>query len=309
MEGKRIVLFSGRSHPELAAGVAAELGVEPGKCILETFPDHELRVEILEAVEGRQVFILQPTGPPASEHFMELALMADACRRAGALRVIAVVPYFGYARQDRRTRPGEPVGARLMAELMESRVDRIVTVDLHTPSVEGFFRIPVEHLSAIPLLADALRPALSDSSVLVAPDLGAVKMARRYAEFLGLPIACVHKSRLSGSEVRVREVAGEVAGRSPILVDDMITTGGTLKSAMEALLEKGCLPRFTIAATHGLLVGNAAHQLASFPLSTVFLTDSLPGAGFGSLPVSLVGLKKTLAQAVSALSLTHPLAR
>jgi ribose-phosphate pyrophosphokinase len=221
MERAKIVLLSGRAHPDLGAAVAAELGGEPGRCILETFPDDELRIEILEAVEGRQVFILQPTAPPAAEHLFELMLMADACKRAGASRVIAVVPYFGYARQDRRSHSGEPVGARLMAELMEQRIDRLVTVDLHTPSIEGFFRIPVEHLSAIELLAEAIRPELSPASVVVAPDLGAVKIARRYAELLDLPVAYVDKARLSGREVRAREVVGKVEARLPLLVDDI----------------------------------------------------------------------------------------
>ena len=296
------MLFSGRGHPDLGAAVAAELGIEPGKCILETFPDHELRVEILEAVEGRQVFILQPTGPPAAEHFFELMLMADACKRGGAASVIAVVPYFGYARQDRRAHPGEPVGARLMAELMEQRLDRIVTVDLHTPSIEGFFRIPVEHLSAISLLAEAIRPELSPASVVVAPDLGAVKIARRYAELLDLPVAYVDKARLSGKEVLAREVVGKVEARLPLLVDDMITTGGTMISAMKALLDKGCLPRFAIAATHGLLVGNAVQDLASFPLSSVVLADSIAMPDFGALPVRVVSLKKALAQTIQRLT-------
>jgi ribose-phosphate pyrophosphokinase len=296
MGSEGIALFSGRGHPALAAAVAAELGVEPGRCIAENFPDDEFRIEILEDVENRQVFILQPTGPPAAEHFLELMLMADACRRAGAVRVIAVVPYFGYARQDRRARGGEPVGARLMAELMESRIDRIVTVDLHSPSVEGFFRIPVEHLSGVPLLVEALRRDLPPSPVLVAPDLGAVKMVRRYAELLDLPVAYVHKTRVSGTEVRVREIIGEIRGRSPVLVDDMISTGGTLISAVQAVLDKGCLPRVIVAATHGLLVGDAAERFASLPVSEMILTDSLPGSNFGTLPVRVVSLRKTLAR-------------
>jgi ribose-phosphate pyrophosphokinase len=301
MGREKIALFSGRAHPALAAAVAAEFGIQPGNCVLENFPDGEFRVEILEEVESRHVFILQPTSPPAADRFLELMLMADACKRAGALRVIAVIPYFGYARQDRRAQAGEPVGARLIAELMERRIDRIVTVDLHTPSIEGFFQIPVDHLSAIPLLAEALRKELEPTSVLVAPDLGAVKMARAYSRLLDLPVAYVHKTRLSGSAVQVREVVGRVEGRSPVLVDDMISTGGTLISAMKAFLERGCLPRFTIAATHGLLVGDAVQRLASFPLSRVILTDSIEKTGFGSLPVHVVSLKKTLAEAMQKL--------
>jgi len=298
----RIALFAGRAHPDLAAAVASELGTELGKCLVENFPDDELQVEIQEEVENRDAFILQPTSPPSAGRLLELMLMADACKRAGALRVTALVPYFGYARQDRRTRPGEPVGARLVAELMETRIDRIAAVDLHTPAIEGFFRAPTENLSAIPLLAEALRHDVSRSSVLVAPDLGAVKIARHHAELLDLPVAHVHKSRLSGSEVRVRGVAGSVEGRSPILVDDMISTGATLASAMKALLDKGCVPEFTIAATHGLLVGDAARRLADFPVTRILLTDSLPPPQFGTLPVRIVGLKGLLAEAIRKLS-------
>jgi ribose-phosphate pyrophosphokinase len=306
MERAKIVLLSGRAHPDLGAAMASELGVAPGRCILETFPDREFRVQILEAVEGRQVFILQPTAPPAEEHFFELMLMADACRRAGASRVIAVVPYFGYSRQDRRAHSGEPVGARLMAELLEQRIDRIVTVDLHTPSIEGFFRIPVEHLSAISLLAEAIRPELSPASVVVAPDLGAVKMAGRYAELLDLAVAYVDKARISGGEVRARRVVGNVEDRLPLLVDDMITTGGTMLSAMKALLDKGCMPRFAVAATHGLLVGNAVQELCSLPLSSVFLSDSIAMPDFGALPVRVISLKKPLAHIIRRLDWAGP---
>lgn len=298
----KIALFSGRAHPDLAAAVASDLGMDLSRCAVEDFPDDEVRVEIQEDVEGRDAFILQPTSPPAASRLLELMLMADACKRAGALRVIAIVPYFGYARQDRRARAGEPVGARLIAELLESRIDRTVTVDLHTAAIEGFFRTPVESLSAIPLLAEALRDGVSRSSVLVAPDLGAVKIARRYAEVLDLPVAHVHKSRLSGSEVQVREIAGEVKSRRPVIVDDMISTGATLASAMKALMDKGCVPEFTIAATHGLLVGDAARSLASFPLSRILLTDSVPEPDLGTLPVRVVGLKRTLAEAIRKLS-------
>jgi ribose-phosphate pyrophosphokinase len=302
MEKSRIALFSGRAHPGLAAAIAADLGIELGNCILENFPDHEIGVQIVDSVEGCHVFLLQPTGPPAADHFLELMLMADACKRGGAVRVTALVPYFGYGRQDRKAQPGEPVGARLMAELMESRIDRLVTVDLHTPAIEGFFRIPVEHVSAIPLLAAGLRPGLAPHSVLVAPDLGAAKMARRYSQLLDLPVAYIYKARLSGSRISVREVVGEVKGRSPVLVDDMISTGATLVSAMDAVLDRGCMPHFTLAATHALLVGDAVQQLASFPLSRLIVTDSIAQLNFGSLPVQVVSLKTILAEAIRKLS-------
>lgn len=298
----KIILFTGRAHPELANSVAAEVGVEPGPTILEDFPDHEFRVELLADTEGQDVYILQPTSPPSADHFLELLLMADAAKRAGAARVTAVVPYFGYARQDRREAGKEPVAARVVAEMMEIRIDRVVTVDLHTPAIEGFFRIPVEHLSAVPLLAQALRAEASPSSVLVAPDLGAVKLVRHYSKFLDLPLAYVHKSRLSATEVGVKEIVGEVRDRSPVLVDDMITTGGTLISAMTALLERGCAPHFTVAVTHGVLVGDALQRLTSFPLSRLILSDSIPQPHFRHPAVKIVNLSKLLAQAIKRLS-------
>ncbi len=298
----KILLFSGRAHPELAASVAAEMGVELSPCILENFPDDELRVELLADTEQRDVYILQPTSPPSAERFLELVLMADAAKRAGAARVTAVLPYFGYARQDRRTAGREPVAARVVAEMMESRIDRIVTVDLHTPAVEGFFRIRVEHLSAVPLLALTLRAEVSPSSILVAPDLGAVKLVRHYSKFLNLPLIYVHKSRVSASEVAVQEVVGEVRDRSPILVDDMISTGSTLISAMRALLDQGCAPHFTIAASHGVLVGDALQRLNSLPVSRLVLTDSIPHAAFRGPAARTVSLSKLLAQAIKKLS-------
>jgi ribose-phosphate pyrophosphokinase len=298
----KIILFSGRAHSQLAKAVAAEVGVELGPCILENFPDDEFRVELLADTEGRDVYILQPTSPPSADHFLELLLMADAAKRAGAARVTAVLPYFGYARQDRREAGKEPVAARVVAEMMEIKIDRVVTVDLHTPAIEGFFRIPVEHLSAVPLLAQALRAETSPLSVLVAPDLGAVKLVRHYSKFLDLPLAYVHKSRLSATEVGVREIVGEVRDRSPVLVDDMITTGGTLISAMTALLERGCVPHFTIAATHGVLVGDALQRLTSLPVSRVILTDSIPQPHFRHPAAKAVSLSRLLAEAIKKLS-------
>jgi ribose-phosphate pyrophosphokinase len=298
----KIILFSGRAHPGLAESVAADVGVELSPCILENFPDDEFRVELLENTERGDVYILQPTSPPSADRFLELMLMADAAKRAGAARVTAVLPYFGYARQDRRTAGRDPVGARVVAEMMESRVDRVVAVDLHAPAIEGFFRIRVEHLSAVPLLAQALQAETSSSSVLIAPDLGAVKLARNYSKLLGLPIVYLHKSRTGASEVSVRNVVGEVTDRSPILVDDMISTGGTLISAMKALLDRGCTPHFTIAATHGLLVGDAFHRLTSLPVSRIILTDSISQPAFTGPAAKTVSLSRLLGEAIKKLS-------
>ncbi len=293
------MVFSGRASRSLAQTVAAKMGCPLGRCLIEDYPDGELRIHIEEEVEGRDLFLVQSTGPPAAARLLELLLLADASRRAGAERLTAVIPYFGYARQDRRAKGGEPVGARVIADLLCARFDRIVTVDLHAPPVEGFFALPVHHLSAVPLLAKALQASLSGGEVLVAPDLGAVKLAQRYADRLDLPVACIHKERLSAERVKVRTIIGEVRNRRPVLIDDMISTGGTIVSAAEALLDQGCQPQMTIAASHGLLVGEAHRRLAALPLTRILVTDTLePPPASSSLPIEVVGLGELLADSL-----------
>lgn len=271
----RLILMHGRANPSLAKTIAQVLGVEPVRCTAENFSDGEIHVRILEPVRGGDVFIVQPVGPPVARNLLELMLLSDAVRREGAFRVTAVVPYLGYARQDRRSCPGEPVGARVIADILNSGFDRLITVDLHEQSLEGFFSIPVEHLSAVSLLAQALQKNLPDKPVLVAPDLGASKLANKYAEILDLPVAYLYKIRKSGGEVSVRNIVGEVKGLSPILVDDMISTGGTMVKGIEALLSENCLPEVILAASHGLFVGKATEILKEFPLKKVIVTDSI----------------------------------
>jgi ribose-phosphate pyrophosphokinase len=292
------MVFPGRTSRALARDIAEKMGSPLGQCLVETYPDSEVRIHLNVPVTGQAIFLIQSTGPPSSgEHLLELLLLADACRRAGAERLTAILPYFGYARQDRRARGGEPVGARLIADLLSARFDRVVTVDLHTPAIDGFFALPVEHLTAVPLLAEALRPTLSGKDVLVAPDLGAAKLAQRYAEQLGLPVAYIHKERVNAERVEARRIIGEVRGRRPILVDDMISTGGTIVSAAEALLASGCQPKLLVATSHGLLVGEAIRRLARFPVERILMTDSLePPPAPHPLPIEVVGLGGMLAQ-------------
>ncbi len=297
-----LVVLAGPANAPLAGAVTRHLGLRPGKLVLERFPDGELQIEIRESVRGDDVYLIQPTSPPVDEHLLELLLLADACRRAGAARVTAVVPYFGYARQDRRARGREPLGARLVADVMAaSGLHRVVAVDLHSPAVEGCFAVPVEHLSAVPMLAQALRPHVGSGAVIVSPDLGAVKLAERYARLLELPVAIVHKTRISGSEVSVRAVVGEVAGRTPVVVDDMISTGGTVAAAVTALLEAGCRPDVAVVATHALLVGPAAERLRSLPLRRFLSTDSVAPAASLPLPLETVSLGPLLADAIRRL--------
>jgi ribose-phosphate pyrophosphokinase len=268
------------------------------------FPDNELNVVVHDNVQGHAVFLIQSTAPPVADHLLELLLLADACKRAGAARITAVIPYFGYARQDRRENSGEPIGASLIADLLSTRMQQIVTLDLHNPAIEGFFTVPVEHLTAVPLLAEKLRPSIDENSILVAPDLGAVKLVQRYADLLDLPVAYIHKIRLSGKEVSVQGVTGEIKDRMPVIVDDMISTGGTMISAVEALLDMGCRTPVTLSATHGVLVSKTTQQLATLPIAKIILTNSLPREKEVALPREYVSISSLLADTIKRLHRT-----
>lgn len=298
-----LALVAGSANPALCTAIAERLGLIPVRRIVSRFPDSELQVQLQDSVRGADLFIVQPTAPPADEHLVELLLLADAARRAGAARVTAVMPYFGYARQDRRATGREPVGARVMADVLGSagRVDRIVALDLHSSALEGFFGLPLEHLSAASLLTEALRPHVTPESVVVAPDLGAVRLAERYAGALGLPVVIIHKTRISGEAVEVRTVTGEVRQRRPIIVDDMISTGGTIAAAVRALRGAGALPETVVAATHGLLVGQAPALLGELSLHLLLVTDSIVGADLPGLSIQRVSVVGLLAEAIGRL--------
>ncbi|MGO9061529.1 MAG: ribose-phosphate diphosphokinase [Candidatus Binataceae bacterium] len=298
-----LIVLAGSGNPSLADAIAERLGSAACRSVLGRFPDSELHVEIDESVRGCDAYLVQPTGPPVDAHLMELLFLADACRRAGAARLTGIVPYFGYARQDRRAKGREAVGGRLIADLLGvACFERIVSVDLHTASLEGFFSIPVEHLSAVSLLTNAIDELITDKSVIVAPDLGAVKLAERYAEVLRRPIAIVHKTRLSGEEVKVRGIVGEVAGCTPVIVDDMISTGGTIEAAATALIAAGCLPEIAVVASHALLVGPAIGRLSALPLKRIVVTDSLPPPEHGPLPLQVVSVAPMLAETMARLN-------
>jgi len=294
-----LTIFTGTANRPLGESLARALGRPLGKCQLERFPDGELHVELQEDVRGRNVCLVQPTSPPVGENLLELLLMADACWRGGATRLTAVVPYFGYARHDRRSRPGEALGGRLVADLLErGHFDRIVAVNLHTASLEGCFAMPLEHLDAAPMLADAVRPLAGPGAVVVSPDLGAVKLAERYARTLGLPLAIVHKRRESGANVSVQGLVGEVKGLRPIIIDDLISTAGTIAATAETVRKEGCADEITVVATHALLVGPAVERLSKVPIRRLISTDSVVHRTELPFQHQVVGLAPLLADAI-----------
>jgi len=270
------VIFAGTANRKLAASVARELGVKLGACVVEQFPDGETSVRLDEPVRGREVFIIQPTAPPVNEHLMELLAFADSCRRASAAHITAIIPYFGYARSDKRDRERVPVMASVVADLMQRvGIHHVITVDMHTPQLEGFFRIPVDELAAINVLAAALRDRLPEGTIVVSPDVGRLPMATEFARRLDTSVVVLEKKRESGTETKVMHLVGDVRERPCLIIDDMISTGGTMRSSIEALLEAGARPEITIAATHGLMLDGARDKLSHESVREVLVTDTV----------------------------------
>lgn len=296
------VVFGGSAHPALVAAVMGELGREAGACAVERFPDGELTVRLNETVRGRDVYVLQPTSPPVNDHLVELLAFADACRRSAAARVVAVVPYFGYSRADRRVERREPITAGMVATLLEAvGVSHVLTLDLHTPQIEGFFRVPVDTLTAVPVLSEALRERLPPEAVVVSPDAGRVRHATEYAHRLGRPLVVLHKERTGAASTRVTHLVGDVRDRPCLVVDDMIATGGTLLSTLAALREAGARPDFGVVATHALLLDDAARRLSDAGVRDLWVTDSVPIAD-PRAPLHVVSVAPLLARAIRQLA-------
>jgi ribose-phosphate pyrophosphokinase len=276
---KKLMLVSGRAYPELAAEVGACLGIEPTPTKLYDFANGEIFVRFLDSVRGCDVFVLQSHTSPINEWIMEHLIMVDALKRASAKRITVVTPFFGYARQDKKSRGREPISARLMADLFATAgADRLMAVDLHTAQIQGFFDGPVDHLFALPILAGYIENKLDLGQVtVVAPDAGRVRMCERWTDRLGCPLAIIHKRRDPevANQVRVFEVVGEVAGRTCIVVDDMIDTGSTIAKAADALFDQGAA-RVIVTATHGVLSGPALDILKNSRISEVVVTNTLP---------------------------------
>ncbi len=273
---KKVCLFSGNANPALAAAIAQYLETPIGKCRVTRFSDGESFVEIGENVRGVDAFIIQPTSSPTNDNVMELLIMADALRRASAGSITAVIPYYGYARQDRKVAPRTPITSKLVADLVQtSGVNRVVSVDLHAGQIQGFFNIPFDHLYSMPVfLEDYLKKQFDSSAVFVSPDAGGVERTRAYSKRLDAGLAIVDKRRERANESEVMNLIGEVRGRDCIIIDDMIDTAGTLCGAARVLQEKGAR-KVVACASHGVLSGPAVKRIADSPLAEVVVTDSI----------------------------------
>lgn len=277
-DGQTIALFSGNANPALAQDIARHLMVPLGRAFVGKFSDGEINVELIENVRGRDVFLVQPTCPPVNDNLMELLIMADACRRASARSVTAVVPYFGYSRQDRRPRATRsPISAKLVANMMVGAgIDRVLTIDLHANQIEGFFDIPVDNVYASPvLLGDAWRQRY-ENMVVVSPDVGGVVRARALAKRLDdAELAIIDKRRPRPNESKVMNIIGEVKGRTCVLIDDMVDTAGTLCLAAQALKDEGAI-KVVAYITHAILSGNAVDKISKSALDELVVTDTIP---------------------------------
>jgi ribose-phosphate pyrophosphokinase len=267
-------LFAGTSHPELAEQIASCLGITLGKARIEEFPDGEIGVQVLESVRGRDVFIVQSIARDPNFYLMELLILVDAMKRASARSIIAVIPYYGYARQDRRGKEREPITAKLVADLLQGAgVTRVLTMDLHTEQIQGFFDIPVDNLYARSLICEALAKQKMHEAVVVAPDIGSIKLARSYAEALKVDLAIVDKRRVSAKHVEMSAMIGDVKDKNVLLVDDMCSTGGTLKTAAHVCKSAGA-KQIWAAVTHGLFVGSGL--LEESGIERIVMSNTVP---------------------------------
>jgi len=292
-------IFTGSANPKLAEKIANKLGVQLGGIQIDRFPDGETSVQIMENIRGQDIFIIQTTSHPANEHIMELLIVIDAMRRASAARITAVVPYYGYCRQDRKDKPRVPLSAKLVANLLVTAgANRLLVMDLHAQQIQGFFDIPVDHLYAAPVIVKYLRSRKLNDAVVVAPDPGGIKMAHAYSQMLNSQLAIVAKQRKSPNEVEAYELVGEVAGRTAILIDDIITTGGTLCEAA-ALLKKAGAQDIYAVATHALFVPESLKRFKSAAFKEIIVTDSVPLCQpMGTTPVHVLSVAGLLVEAI-----------
>ena len=276
IDSDRIKIFTGNANPALAQEICDFLHLPLGAALVKAFADTEIYLQIQENVRGADVFVVQPTSKPSDRHLMELLLMIDALKRASADRITAVLPYYGYARQDRKDKPRVPISAKLIAKLLEkSGADRVLCLDLHAAQIQGFFDIPVDHLFAMPVMIDHLKAAMKPHSIVVSPDAGGVERARAFAKRMNVPLAIIDKRRDDVNVAEVMHIIGDVEGCDCLMVDDLIDTGGTLVKGAEALIKQGAVS-ITACATHGVLSPPAVERLENSMIREFVLTNSIP---------------------------------
>ena len=294
-------LFAGNAHPELAQEIAKVLKTHVGQASVGRFPDGEVEVKIQENVRGADCFIIQPTSFPANDNLMELLLLVDALKRASARRITAVIPYFGYGRQDRKAEPRVPISAKLVSKMIEAAgVNRVLTMDLHAGQIQGFFDIPVDHLYANPVLVSYFqkKKIRTEDLVVVSPDAGGVERARAFAKRLESGLAIIDKRRLSPREAAVMHVVGDVKGKIALIIDDLVDTGGTLVKAAQALKESGAI-KIMAAAAHGVLAGPAIERLNASPVEELVITNSIPLSHKDAARIRVLSVAPLLAEAIA----------
>ncbi len=295
----KLKLLGGNANPDLGRAIAAYIGTELSPMVVEHFSDGETRVMIDDNVRGTDSFIIQPTSPPVNETLMELLIIIDALKRASARRITAVIPYYGYGRQDRKTRGREPITSKLVANLLTTAgADRILTVDLHAGQIQGFFDIPMDHLSGAPILADHFASLPTDELVVVSPDAGGVARARSIAHRLGVNIAIVDKQRPTHNVSEVMNIIGDVEGKVALIVDEMIDTAGTLCRAAEALMRAGA-SEVRATATHPVLSGPAIGRLSEAPISELVVTDTIPTEATALATLKVLSVAPLLGEAIT----------
>jgi ribose-phosphate pyrophosphokinase len=301
--GKKAIdalLFSGTSHPRLAEEIAKGLGIGLAKAAIRRFPDGEISLQIEESVRGRDVFVVQTIALEPNDYLMELLIMVDALRRASAASITAVLPYFGYSRQDRKDKPRVPITAKLVANmLVTAGVTHVVTVDLHAGQIQGFFDVPVDNVAAKNALVNGFKERYGSDVIVVSPDVGSMGLARSYARLLNTEIAIVDKLRVSATEVETVTIIGDVKDKNVLLADDMCSTGSTLASAAKACREKGA-KRIFAAVTHGVLVGNALKNIEASPIEALVISDTIPieGRVHHNVDIHVISVAPLLAHAI-----------
>jgi ribose-phosphate pyrophosphokinase len=298
-------LFTGNANPELAREICNKLEVDLSVAEVRRFSDGEIFVEIGENVRGCDVFVIQPTCPPVNDHLMELVIMVDALRRASARRITAVVPYYGYARQDRKVAPRVPITAKVVAEMMMVvGVRRVLAMDLHAAQIQGFFNIPVDHLYAAPVLVKYIREELRDNIIMVSPDAGGVERTRAYAKRLDADLAIIDKRRERANVAQAMNVIGDVKGKTCIMLDDMVDTAGTLCAAAEILMKAGAKDVYA-CCSHGVLSGPAIERLEKSQIKQLVITDSIPlrGAAVGCKKIKVLSVAGLLGEAIKRIHL------